>query len=88
MTAVIFGLTYGGAVIVGNPSGAHLEGGTRRAAALHRDQPLHGGRPGPVPGFRDPRLLARVPRLITAMAATRMLTLWVSLRRKTVSPAA
>jgi hypothetical protein len=29
-----------------------------------------------------------VPRLITAMAATRILTFWVSFRQKSVNPAA
>ena len=88
MTAVIFGLTYGGAVIVEEARQGHIS-----KEELEELQLSIGINHSMV---EDPVLFLAfgisafwlwVPRLITAMAATRMLTLWVSLRRKSVSPA-
>lgn len=88
MTAVIFGLTYGGAVIVeearqGNISKEELEELQLSIGINHSmvEDPVL------FLAFGISAFWLWVPRLITAMAATRMLTLWVSLRRKSVSPA-
>jgi hypothetical protein len=88
MTAVIFGLTYGGAVIVeearqGNISKEELEELQLSIGINHSmvEDPVL------FMAFGISAFWLWVPRLITAMAATRMLTLWVSLRRKSVSPA-
>jgi len=84
MTAVVFGLTYGGAVIVeearqGNISREELEE-LQLSIGINHSM------------VEDPFLFLPfgvsafwlwVPRLITAMAATRLLTLWVSWTRKT-----
>jgi len=79
MTAVIFGLTYGGAVIVEEARQGHIS-----KEELEELQLSIGINHSMV---EDPFLFMAfgisafwlwVPRLITAMAATRMLTLWVS----------
>ena len=83
MTAVIFGLTYGGAVIVEEARQGHIS-----KEELEELQLSIGINHSMV---EDPVLFLAfgisafwlwVPRLITAMAATRMLTLWVSWTRK------
>ncbi|MGE5843617.1 MAG: iron transporter [Syntrophaceae bacterium] len=83
MTAVIFGLTYGGAVIVEEARQGHIS-----KEELEELQLSIGINHSMV---EDPFLFMAfgisafwlwVPRLITAMAATRMLTLWVSWTRK------
>ena len=89
MTAVVFGLTYGGAVIVEEARQGHISKGE-----LEELQLSIGINHSMV---EDPFLFMPfgisafwlwVPRLITAMAATRLLTLWVSFRRKSVNQAA
>jgi hypothetical protein len=89
MTAVVFGLAYGGAVIVEEARQGHIS-----KEELEELQLSVGINHSMV---EDPFLFMTfgvsafwlwVPRLITAMAATRMLTLWVSFRQKSVSPAA
>jgi len=89
MTAVVFGLTYGGAVIVEEARQGHISKGE-----LEELQLSIGINHSMV---EDPFLFLTfgisavwlwVPRLITAMAATRLLTLWVSFRRKSVNQAA
>ena len=83
MTAVIFGLTYGGAVIVEEARQGHIS-----KEELEELQLSIGINHSMV---EDPFLFMAfgisafwlwVPRLITAMAATRLLTLWVSWTRK------
>ena len=83
MTAVVFGLAYGGAVIVEEARQGHIS-----KEELEELQLSVGINHSMV---EDPFLFMTfgisafwlwVPRLITAMAATRMLTLWVSFRRK------
>lgn len=82
MTAVIFGLTYGGAVIVEEARQGHIS-----KEELEELQLSIGINHSMV---EDPFLFMAfgisafwlwVPRLITAMAATRMLTFWVSIRK-------
>jgi hypothetical protein len=89
MTAVVFGLTYGGAVIVEEARQGHISKGE-----LEELQLSIGINHSMV---EDPFLFLTfgisafwlwVPRLITAMAATRLLTLWVSFRQKSVNQAA
>ncbi len=89
MTAVIFGLTYGGAVIVEEARQGHIS-----REELEELQLSIGINHSMV---EDPFLFMAfgisafwlwVPRLITAMAATRLLTLWVSFRRKSVNQTA
>jgi len=79
MTAVVFGLTYGGAVIVEEARQGHIS-----KEELEELQLSIGINHSMV---EDPFLFLPfgisafwlwVPRLITAMAATRLLTLWVS----------
>jgi hypothetical protein len=81
MTAVIFGLTYGGAVIVEEARQGHIS-----KEELEELQLSIGINHSMV---EDPFLFMAfgisafwlwVPRLITAMAATRLLTLWVKFR--------
>ena len=81
MTAVIFGLTYGGAVIVEEARQGHIS-----REELEELQLSIGINHSMV---EDPFLFIPfgisafwlwVPRLITAMAATRLLTLWVKFR--------
>lgn len=81
MTAVIFGLTYGGAVIVEEARQGHIT-----KEELEELQLSIGINHSMV---EDPFLFMAfgisafwlwVPRLITAMAATRLLTLWVKFR--------
>jgi hypothetical protein len=88
MTAVIFGLTYGGAVIVEEARQGHIS-----KEELEELQLSIGINHSMV---EDPVLFLAfgisafwlwVPRLITAMAATRMLTLWVSRTRRSNSAA-
>jgi hypothetical protein len=88
MTAVIFGLTYGGAVIVEEARQGHIS-----KEELEELQLSIGINHSMV---EDPVLFLAfgisafwlwVPRLITAMAATRMLTLWVSWTRRSNSAA-
>jgi len=89
MTAVVFGLTYGGAVIVEEARQGHIS-----REELEELQLSIGINHSMV---EDPFLFMPfgisafwlwVPRLITAMAATRLLTLWVSFRQKSVKRAA
>jgi len=89
MTAVIFGLAYGGAVIVEEARQGHIS-----KEELEELQLSVGINHSMV---EDPFLFMTfgvsafwlwVPRLITAMAATRMLTLWVAFRQKSIRPAA
>ena len=89
MTAVVFGLTYGGAVIVEEARQGHIS-----REELEELQLSIGINHSMV---EDPFLFMPfgisafwlwVPRLIMAMAATRLLTLWVSFRRKSVNQAA
>ena len=89
MTAVVFGLAYGGAVIVeearqGNISKEELEELQLSIGINHSmvEDPIL------FMAFGVSAFWLWVPRLITAMAATRMLTLWVSWRKKSVNPAA
>lgn len=88
MTAVIFGLTYGGAVIVeearqGNISKEELEELQLSIGINHSmvEDPVL------FMAFGISAFWLWVPRLITAMAATRMLTLWVSWTRKRLAAA-
>ena len=83
MTAVIFGLTYGGAVIVEEARQGHIS-----REELEELQLSIGINHSMV---EDPFLFMPfgisafwlwVPRLITAMAATRLLTLWVSWKKR------
>ena len=83
MTAVIFGLTYGGAVIVEEARQGHIS-----KEELEELQLSIGINHSMV---EDPFLFLTfgisafwlwVPRLITAMAATRLLTLWVSWKKR------
>ncbi|HEX7503821.1 MAG TPA: hypothetical protein VF336_01015, partial [Syntrophales bacterium] len=87
MTAVVFGLSYGGAVIVEEARQGHIS-----KEELEELQLSVGINHSMV---EDPFLFMTfgvsafwlwVPRLITAMAATRMLTLWVSYRQKSIKP--
>jgi Fe2+ transport system protein B len=87
MTAVVFGLAYGGAVIVEEARQGHIS-----KEELEELQLSVGINHSMV---EDPFLFMTfgvsafwlwVPRLITAMAATRMLTLWVSYRQKSIKP--
>ena len=89
MTAVVFGLAYGGAVIVEEARQGHIS-----KEELEELQLSVGINHSMV---EDPFLFMTfgisafwlwVPRLITAMAAARMLTLWVSFRQKSVNPTA
>ena len=89
MTAVVFGLAYGGAVIVEEARQGHIS-----KEELEELQLSVGINHSMV---EDPFLFMTfgisafwlwVPRLITAMAATRMLTLWVAFHQKSVKPAA
>ena len=89
MTAVVFGLAYGGAVIVEEARQGHIS-----KEELEELQLSIGINHSMV---EDPLLFMAfgigafwlwVPRLITAMAATRMLTLWVSWRKKSLKTAA
>jgi hypothetical protein len=89
MTAVVFGLAYGGAVIVEEARQGHIS-----KEELEELQLSVGINHSMV---EDPFLFLTfgisafwlwVPRLITAMAATRLLTLWVSFRRKSVNQSA
>ncbi len=89
MTAVVFGLAYGGAVIVEEARQGHIS-----KEELEELQLSVGINHSMV---EDPILFLAfgisafwlwVPRLITAMAATRMLTLWVSFRQKSINAAA
>ena len=89
MTAVVFGLAYGGAVIVEEARQGHIS-----KEELEELQLSVGINHSMV---EDPFLFMTfgvsafwlwVPRLITATVATRMLTLWVSFRQKSVDPAA
>ncbi|HNT44562.1 MAG TPA: hypothetical protein PKN85_08875, partial [Syntrophorhabdaceae bacterium] len=89
MTAVIFGLTYGGVVIVEEARQGHIS-----KEELEELQLSIGINHSMV---EDPVLFLAfgisafwlwVPRLITAMAATRMLTLWVSFRKTSARQAA
>jgi len=87
MTAVIFGLTYGGAVIVEEARQGHIS-----KEELEELQLSIGINHSMV---EDPFLFLPfgisafwlwVPRLITAMAATRLLTLWVSWKKRENAP--
>ena len=89
MTAVVFGLAYGGAVIVEEARQGHIS-----KEELEELQLSIGINHSMV---EDPILFMAfgigafwlwVPRIITAMAATRMLTLWVSWRKKPLKTAA
>ncbi len=89
MTAVVFGLSYGGAVIVEEARQGHIS-----KEELEELQLSVGINHSVV---EDPFLFMTfgvsafwlwVPRLITSMAATRMLTLWVSFRQKSIKPTA
>jgi hypothetical protein len=89
MTAVVFGLAYGGAVIVEEARQGHIS-----KEELEELQLSIGINHSMV---EDPILFMAfgigafwlwVPRIITAMAATRMLTLWVSWRKKSLKTAA
>jgi len=89
MTAVIFGLTYGGAVIVEEARQGHIS-----KEDLEELQLSIGINHSMV---EDPFLFLPfgisafwlwVPRLITAMVATRLLTFWVSIRKNSVKQAA
>ena len=88
MTAVIFGLTYGGAVIVeearqGNISKEELEELQLSIGINHSmvEDPVL------FMAFGISAFWLWVPRLITAMVATRTLTLWVSWTRKRLAAA-
>ena len=89
MTAVVFGLAYGGAVIVEEARQGHIS-----REELEELQLSVGINHSMV---EDPMLFMAfgisafwlfVPRLITAMLATRLLTLWVSFRRPSAKRAA
>jgi hypothetical protein len=89
MTAVVFGLTYGGAVIVEEARQGHIS-----KEELEELQLSIGINHSMV---EDPFLFLPfgisafwlwVPRLITAMAATRLLTLWVKFRSPTTGQSA
>ncbi len=89
MTAVVFGLAYGGAVIVEEARQGHIS--KKELEELQLSVGINHSM------VEDPFLFLTfgvsafwlwVPRLITAMAATRMLTLWVSFRQKSIKPAA
>ncbi len=89
MTAVVFGLAYGGAVIVEEARQGHVS-----KEELEELQLSVGINHSMV---EDPMLFMAfgisvfwlfVPRLITAMLATRLLTLWVSFRRPSANAAA
>jgi hypothetical protein len=89
MTAVVFGLAYGGAVIVEEAKQGHIS--REELEELQLSVGINHSM------IEDPFLFMTfgisafwlwVPRLITAMAATRMLTLWVSFRQKSVNLAA
>ena len=89
MTAVVFGLAYGGAVIVEEARQGHIS-----KEELEELQLSIGINHSMV---EDPILFMAfgigafwlwVQRIITAMAATRMLTLWVSWRKKSLKTAA
>ena len=83
MTAVVFGLAYGGAVIVEEARAGHLT--KDELEELHLSIGINHSM------IEDPSLFLTfglspfwlwVPRLITAIVATRLLTLWVSRTRK------
>jgi hypothetical protein len=89
MTAVVFGLTYGGAVIVEEARQGHIS--REELEELQLSIGINHSMvedPFLFMPFGISALWLWVPRLITAMAATRLLTLWVSFRRKTVNRAA
>ncbi len=89
MTAVVFGLAYGGAVIVEEARQGHISKEELQELQLSIGI-NHSMVEDPIlfMAFGISAFWLWVPRLITAMAATRMLTLWVSFRRKSVKPAA
>jgi Fe2+ transport system protein B len=81
MTAVVFGLAYGGAVIVEEAKAGHLT--REELQELHLSIGINHSM------VEDPSLFLTfglspfwlwVPRFITAVIATRLLTLWVALR--------
>jgi hypothetical protein len=81
MTAVVFGLTYGGALIVEEARQGHISKGELEELQLSIGI-NHSMVEDPFLflTFGISALWLWVPRLITAMAATRMLTLWVSFK--------
>jgi hypothetical protein len=89
MTAVVFGLAYGGAVIVEEARQGHIS--KEELEELQLSVGINHSMvedPFLFLPFGISALWLWVPRLITAMAATRLLTLWVSFRRKSVNQAA
>ena len=83
MTAVVFGLAYGGAVIVEEAKAGHLT--REELQELHLSIGINHSM------IEDPTLFLSfglspfwlwVPRFITAIVATRLLTLWVEFREK------
>jgi hypothetical protein len=89
MTAVVFGLAYGGAVIVEEARQGHIS--KEELEELQLSVGInHSMVEDPVlfMAFGISAFWLWVPRLITAMAATRMLTLWVAFRQKPVNPLA
>lgn len=83
MTAVVFGLAYGGAVIVEEAKAGHLT--REELQELHLSIGINHSM------IEDPSLFLTfglspfwlwVPRLITAVIATRLLTLWMAFRDK------
>ncbi len=89
MTAVVFGLAYGGAVIVEEARQGHIS--REELEELQLSVGINHSMvedPFLFLPFGISALWLWVPRLITAMAATRLLTLWVSFRRKSVNQAA
>jgi hypothetical protein len=88
MTAVVFGLAYGGAVIVEEARQGHIS--KEELEELQLSVGINHSMvedPFLFLPFGISALWLWVPRLITAMAATRLLTLWVSFRRKSVNQA-
>jgi hypothetical protein len=89
MTAVVFGLAYGGAVIVEEARQGHIS--KEELEELQLSVGINHSMvedPFLFLPFGISALWLWVPRLITAMAATRLLTLWVSFRSKSVNQAA
>jgi len=83
MTAVVFGLAYGGAVIVEEAKAGHLT--REELQELHLSIGINHSM------IEDPALFLSfglspfwlwVPRFITAIIATRLLTLWVTFQKK------
>ncbi len=83
MTAVVFGLAYGGAVIVEEAKAGHL---TRdELQELHLSIGINHSMiedPGLFLSFGLNPFWLWVPRFIMAIIATRLLTLWVSFRER------